>query len=187
MIIATAKLKSVSVYQQGAYVTTAKKEREGPADYEERTWRDRCHSNGDGTIFIPPMAFKKSLDGAARFVSQKITGKGQQTYTKHFLAGVLVTDGVPLPIKKDEVEGRWVFVPSDGKPGGGKRVLKCFPTVTEWEGEVEYLIFDHTITEAVFKETLENSGKFIGIGVFRPINGGYHGRFEVVGVKWNES
>ena len=36
-----------------------------------------------------------------------------------------------------------------------------------------------TITLSVFRKHLEEAGKFIGIGRFRPRNNGFYGRFEV--------
>jgi hypothetical protein len=137
-----------------------------------------------GCMIIPPMAFKNCLSECAKFLSIQIPGAGKATYTKHFEAGVLVTDGLTLPIKKDKVEGLWLFVPADGRRGSGKRVEKCFPVVQHWEGEVVYYVLDETITKDVFRKHLEEAGKFIGIGFFRPRNNGFFGRFQVVDVQW---
>jgi len=134
---------------------------------------------------MPPMAFKNCLSEAAKFLSHRIPGKGKATYTKHFEAGVLVTDALVLPIKKESVEGQWLFVPSDGKRGSGSRVDKCFPVIKEWEGDVTFFILDETIDEAAFKEHLEEAGKFIGLGYFRPRNNGFWGRFSVEAIKWS--
>ncbi len=184
MITATATLKSVSPYGQSRYHGTEKLEKEGHNDYEKRTWRNRLHVNTDGHVFIPPMAFKNCLAEAAKFISQQIPGKGKATYTKHFEAGVLVTEPLVLPEKKDAVDGLELFVPADGRRGGSKRVMKTFPVIQQWAGEVTFSVFDETITEDVFRYHLEQAGKFIGIGFFRPRNNGYFGRFEVEAVEW---
>ena len=180
----TVTLESISPYSQSRHYETPKKEKEIPKDYEARTWRDRLHTNERGTVFIPPMAFKNCIAEAAKFLSIQIPGKRSATYTKHFEAGVLVTEGIDLGIKPGGVEGEWLFVPSDGKRGGGKRVSKCFPVVRQWRGEVTFYILDETITEDVFVKHLEEAGKFIGIGRFRPRNNGFYGRFKVVSCKW---
>ncbi len=185
MKTARAHLKSVSPYSQGKYYKTPKLEKESAADYEARTWRERLHVNSDGYVLIPPMAFKNCLSEAAKFLSIQIPGKGKATYTKHFEAGVLCTEPLVLPIKKEVVEGQWVFVPADGRRGGGKRVEKCFPIIHSWEGVVTFYILDETITEAVFKNHLEEAGKFIGLGVFRPRNNGFYGRFSVEKIEWS--
>ena len=185
MKTAIATLKSVSPYSQSKHYTTEKLAKELHKDYEARTWRDRLHTTLDGEVFIPPMSFKNCLSEAARFLSVQIPGKGKSTYTKHFEAGVLVTDALHLGVKATDVKGEWLFVPSDGKRGGGSRVDKCFPVIHEWGGDVTFHILDETITEDVFLQHLQQAGAFIGVGRFRPRNNGFYGRFKVEAVKWN--
>lgn len=185
MKTAIVKLKSVSPYSQSKHYTTEKLSKEIPKDYEARTWRDRLHTTGDGEVFIPPMSFKNCLSEAAKFLGIQIPGKGKSTYTKHFEAGVLVTDALHLGINAADVKGEWLFVPSDGMRGSGKRVDKCFPIIHEWGGEVTFHILDETITEDVFLNVLKQAGAFIGIGRFRPRNNGFYGRFTVESIKWN--
>ena len=184
MKTAIAHLESVSPYSQSRYHGTEKLDKESAGDYEKRTWINRLHCTPDGFVFIPQMAFKNCLTEAAKYLSIKIPGKRNNTYTKHFEAGVMVVDAPILPIKKSDVAGEWLFVPSDGKRGGGTRVEKCFPVIPSWEAVVEFIIFDETITEEVFKSHLIEAGKFIGIGRFRPRNNGFYGRFNVTKVEW---
>src|SRR5688572_16894749 len=169
---ALCKLKSISPYSQSKHYVVDKinNGKESHKDYEARTWRERLHVNKDGNVFIPPMAFKNCISEVAKYIGEQIPGKGKSTYTKHFEAGVLVVDGPVLPLKEEDVQGQWLFVPSDGKRGGPKRVDKCFPVIPEWEVEVEFIILDEIITEDVFRKHLEEAGKFIGIGYFRPRN-----------------
>lgn len=184
----TATLKSISPYSQGRHYVIDKKQGENPRDHETRTWRERIHSNAEGWMFIPPMAFKNSLSEAAKFLSIQIPGKGKATFTKHFEAGILVIEPLVLPIAKEDVPGIWLFVPPDGRRGGKGRVDKCFPTIAEWNGNVTYHVLDETLLTRIgtpegemtaFEWHLRQSGKFIGIGVFRPRNNGFYGRFEV--------
>ena len=184
MKTATARLVSVSPYSQSKHYDVPSLDKEGRDAYERRTWRERCHADEKGGIFIPPMAFKNCISEAAKFLSIQIKGKGKSTYTKHFEAGVLVMDPLPLPIAKADVAGEWLFVPADGRRGSGKRVLKCFPVIQSWAGEVTFHILDETITEDVFAHHLAEAGKFIGIGRFRPRNNGYYGRFQVEKLAW---
>lgn len=185
MKTAVVKLKSASPYSQSKHYTTNKLEKEGDKDYEARTWRDRMHTTEAGEVFIPPMSFKNCLSEAAKFLSVRIPGKGKSTYTKHFEAGVLVTDALRLGLDASEVKGEWLFVPSDGIRGSGKRVDKCFPVIHEWVGEVTFYVLDETITKDVFLDVLKQAGAFIGIGRFRPRNNGFYGRFTVESCKWN--
>jgi hypothetical protein len=187
MIIATAELEGISPYSQSKHHVTAKKERELPKDFEERTWRERMHVNKEGFVFIPPMAFKNCVAEIAKFLGTQIPGKGKSTYTKHFEAGILVTDEVVLPFKKADVQGEWLFLPSDGKRGSGTRVDKCYPVMPEWKATVIFYILDEIITQDVFKDHLEKAGQFIGIGRFRPRNNGFYGRFRVKSLNWQQA
>lgn len=184
MKIAVATLESLTPYSQSRHYDVPKLDREIPKAYEERTWRERCHVNSDGFVFIPPMAFKNTLSDAAKYLSLSVKGKGKATYTKNFEAGVMVTQPLVLPIKKEDVEGEWLFVPSDGVRGSGKRVDKCFPVIPKWRGDVEFIILDDVIDPEVFETVLEGAGKFIGIGRFRPRNNGFYGRFKYTNILW---
>jgi len=185
------RLVSVAPYSQGRYYQVPKLPRELIDDYEARTWRERLHTNANGQVYVPPMALKRSIENAARYLATQIPGKGKQTYTKHFTSGLLVifpmllVDHSDTPILASEVQGVWYYVPSDGVRGGGKRVKKCFPEIPQWKGDAEFLILDDIITPEVFQHHLEQAGRFIGIGRFRPENGGYYGRFVAENYEWS--
>lgn len=168
-----------------------KEENETDAAYEERCWKDRLHTDPEGNVFIPPMALKKAVESAAKQVSESVPGKKNATYTKHFKAGILCPDELFLGIKADDVPGEWLFVPSNGQPGGGKRVDKCFPFVPPpWKTQGTLLVLDPILQETSSKEGskrgldkvhqyLEYAGQFIGLLRFRPANGGFYGRYKV--------
>ena len=184
MKIAECTLTSLSPYCQGKPYTVDKLPKELAVDYEERTWRERCHADKDGQVFIPPMALSNNIKNAAGFDPISITGRGKSTYTKHFVSGIMCSDPLLLDIHKDEIEGYWMFVPSDGKRGGGTRVWKCFPRVLEWSGKMTYYILDDIITEDIFAQVIGTGGNLIGIGSHRVQNGGYYGRFKVDHIEW---
>lgn len=181
----TAHIESVSPYSASKFYQTPKLNRELAKDYEERTWKDRAHYTDDGHVYIPPMDFKLALESTAQFLGMQIPGKGKSTYTKHFRSGILVMEGLVLKETKDTIQGIWLHVPSDGKKGGSKRVLKCFPIIPEWGGAVTYHLLDDIIANDVFEEHLHKCGNFNGIGRWRPQNGGLNGRFVVKKFIWN--
>ena len=191
MKVAICQLESLSPYSQSRKHNVPKLDggKEANDAYEERTWKDKAHYNADGHVFIPPMAFKWSIEKAAAFLSESIPGKGTSKFTKHFKSGILVTEGLVIPpgITRDEVEGWWGFMNSDGRRGSGSRVLRCFPNFVSWHGTVIYHVLDDTITEDVFCRTLKEAGNFIGIGRFRPENGGFYGRYKVNSVEWQKA
>jgi len=178
------ELVSISPYSQSRFHDTPKLNKETSDAYERRTWRERAHYDETGHIFIPPMQFKKSLEEVAKFLGIKIPGRGKNTYTKHFEAGVMVMEGLTLPETRETVKGEWLLVPADGKRGGTKRVKKCFPVIPEWSGKVTYNILDDTITPEVFEHHLREAGQFIGIGRWRPRQSGLYGRYRPVKFKW---
>jgi len=175
----TAVLTSLAPYSQSAPVKSSPGDHEDKNAFEERTWRERMHVTPAGEVFIPPMGIYHSLCAAARFRNQGIKGQGKKTYTKRFESGVLIYELVMLGIKAADVKGERLFVPSDGKPGGGKRVWRIFPQIPEWRATVELILADDLISEEVFRAHLEDAGKFIGLGRFRPEHRGFYGRFAV--------
>jgi len=184
MIEVEVKLKSAGPYGQSKMVRTPKKEKEISRAYEERTWRERCHYDEAGNVYIPAICFKKCITEAAQYLSIQIPGKGKATYTKHFRSGLFAANNISLGVTKDEICGFLKDVPSDGKSGGSKRVDKYFPYVKSWEGTVNFYVLDETITAEVFVYVLSQAGKFIGVGYWRPARDGYWGRFDVVDVIW---
>ena len=133
---------------------------------------------------IPPMAFANAIKDAAKYLSIQIPSKGKSTFTKHFEAGVMVSDPLVLPIKKADVESEWLFLPSGGGQQNGNRVEKCFPLIRAWKGNVTFFILDGIITEDVFQRVVIQAGSLIGIGRFRPRNKGYYGRFRLVSMEF---
>jgi hypothetical protein len=176
-----ARLKGTSPYGQSAAIQSKRGTGENHDSFEERTWKERLHVDNNGIVFIPPMAIKNMLSDCAKYLSETVPGKGKATYTKHFDAGVMVVSVASLGVHRDNVESQRVFVPSDGVRGGGTRVWKTFPIIRQWGCDVEIILLDPILEDKLEKvrEYLEHSGKFIGLGWFRPRNGGYYGRFIV--------
>jgi hypothetical protein len=189
MKMAIVTLESQGPYSQGKNIDpleVPKKNKETPPDYEERVWRHRMHVTGDGHVLIPAESFSGCVRTAAKRQQIPIPGKRMQNYTKSFEAGVNAMEDLVLPVKADEVKGERLFVPSDGKRGGDKRVYKRFPRVERWGGRVRFLIADDAITESVFTQVVVFAGALVGIGRFRPERCGSYGKFFVKEVEWRE-
>jgi hypothetical protein len=187
MRIAVCHLRSISPYSQSRAHQTEPLNRETPDEFEKRTWREKCHYDGDGSVLIPPMAFKQALDRAASMLGRKVPGRGKATYTKFFLSGVMCIDEIKLPNKKGEVRGEPVHCHSDGKRGSGRRVWRWFPMIDEWKATVSFHVIADEITSDVFEETVQQAGAFVGIGRFRAENGGVNGRWAVEKVEWRDA
>ena len=154
--------------------------------YERRTWRNRMHVTKDGFVEIPGGAFANAIKGSAKRLKLQVPGKGRVEYTKYFEAGIMCPDSIVLPIKAADVPSEQLFVPSDGRRGGGKRVTKWFPRIDSWGGDLVVYIFDEIITADVFKQVVTAAGLLVGVGRFRPENCGFYGRFSVASIKWRE-
>ncbi len=188
MKTACVRLESIGAYQQSRYHETPKLNKEGNDAYEERTWRERCHySSPDEIIFIPGEQFKNAVCEMAQYLSEKIPGKRNSTWTKHFRSGLRVATQLTLNVRKDEVEGYVQLGNSQGKRGtSGSKVKKYFPLIKQWSGDVEFIIMDDTITRDIFENYLRQAGILIGIGKQRPGNGGDFGRFAVKNIVWKD-
>lgn len=194
----TCRLTSLSPYSQSYYFSTEKPLKMKPDEYDQLYWREHAHvvkaGPNAGRMVIPAQHFKNALAECAKYLSMRIAGKGQSTYSKNFRAGVLCPQDLVLPIKvaqktglpdPDEVaagldvEVEAVMCAADGKPGSAKKVKRHFPIVRQWEGDVTFLVVDETIDEQTFITHLKHAGQMIGIGRWRPINNGSYGRFMV--------
>ncbi len=187
MKVFTAHLRSLSPYSQSKHYVAERQQGESHDDYYRRTWRNHIHADSEGMAFIPPGSFKNCLSEAAQFMSIPVPGKGKATYTKNFEAGVMVISPASLGVHIDKVECENLFLPSDGKRGGSKRVDKYYPFFPKWHAVVEFIIVDETVlqslaadkTKTVFEHVLAGAGQFIGIGRFRPRKNGWYGRFDI--------
>lgn len=183
---AICKLKSLTPVTFGKFHQTPKLPKELDGDYERRVFKEKAHYTDDGFVKIPGIMFQLCLSDSAKFLNIQIPGKGKQTYTKHFEAGIIIPGDIITKIHKDDLTGVPIHVPVDGKRGGTKRVIRIFPIVHDWSGEIEVIIGDDIISADVFEQVIRNAGSLIGIGTWRPRNCGRNGKFELVKMKWEE-
>lgn len=184
--IATTRLISQSPYSQSRNIDETEHpahEKEGKDEYDARVWRARLHVR-KGEVVIPAMALKSSLAEAAKYLSIRIPGQGKATYTKHFEAGVIILDDIPLGIRADSVKSERLYLHANGVRGSGSRVWRRMPRIDAWEADVEWHILDPIITKDVFERVLREAGNLIGIGRWRPRNGGIYGRFACDDCGW---
>jgi hypothetical protein len=179
-------LKSIAPYTQSRQHHTPKLEKETADAYEERTWREKCTVDAQGFVCIPAIAFKQAFDRAAKMLSLQIPGRGKATYTKHFTAGVMAPENLRLPVRRDDVERIAINANADGVRGSGKRVRRYFPQIPAWAGVLEVYIIDETITREVFERHAREAGMLVGVGQYRPENGGTNGRFLCESFDWQD-
>ena len=193
----TFTIVGVSPLSFGRPIQTPREAGEDHNDYDQRVWRERCHTNGD-KIFIPPTMMKKCVDAAAAQRKDAVPGKKGATFTKFFLSGTMITDPIILHMPTDRgklgpelsVETvlktpERVYCNADGKKNSGTRVWRHFPHIPQWAGIVHMHILDPTLQS--YAERIEEyaigAGQFVGLGRWAPRVGGYYGRFNVIGFK----
>lgn len=184
--IVEVTMESISPYSSSRMHDTPKLDKERMDEYEARTWRDKLTTDDGGHVVIPAMAFKQALDRCAKVLGIQVPGKGKATFTKHFLSGCICEADVPLGIHKDDVGSVTINAHADGVRGSGKRVKRTFPQISRWKSSARFVILDDAITKDVFERVMRESGQFVGVGRFRPENGGLNGRYKVTGFKWQE-
>lgn len=187
----TVKIEGISPYSQSKYVDKEDYPQQGKETkdaYEKRTWQARIHVDSDGVPFMPAMSLKKALDSASKYLG-KIPGERNATYTKRFKSGMLITENIPLfvggkRVTLDDFDGEWLFLDAGGKAGqGSTRVKRRMPRLINWTATATVYLIDEVIDDDVLERALIDAGRFVGLGRFRPENGGYYGRFRVLSME----
>ena len=164
-----------------------KLEKETAADYDARLWREKATFTDDDEVAVPAMALKMCFDEAIKRLGLQIPGRGKTTYTKFFVSGQICEADMPIGIHKDQLESIKIYANADGVRGSGKRVKRRFPYIREWSGKARFLILDEAIPINIYERVAIEGGRLIGIGRFRPQQGGMLGRFAIERFEWGEA
>ena len=193
----TVSLAGITPYSGGAAFQSEPLEGENAEAQDIRCWRERIHTNADGQVFIPPRALKSALASIARHKGKKIKGRGNKTWGDAFERGIqpaglpedgLLFDAKGNPIMLNDVPMEVVYAYAQGhKSENESRVRRRFPTVPAgWTTKMRLLITDDSIDEKSFAEHLDAASLLIGLGRYRPENGGEYGLFNVKDISWEE-
>ena len=187
--IATVTLIGLTPMTQSRQHETPKLEGENSNDYDARTWRNKLNVSEDGTsIVIPAHGVHQCIAAAAKYSKRQIPGQGKATWTAKFTSGIMLMDNPRLEIAPQSVSSITISANADGLRGSGKRVPRRFPVIPSgWSTTFDIFILDPIITEQVFREMVELAGMFIGLGQFRPQNGGTNGRFKIGDLAWQDN
>ncbi|HSR77587.1 MAG TPA: hypothetical protein VLN57_13460 [Xanthobacteraceae bacterium] len=179
-----------SPYSQSAQHGTDKLDREIPDDYDMRTWREHCTTNTAGQVCIPSMAFKQCIDTAAYKLGVKVPNRRGATYKSFFASGFFCNEDVPIAngkaLTKKDAGMVAINANANGQRGSGTRVKRRFPEFPKWSGIAEFTIVDDIITQDVFELHVKSAGMIVGIGRYRPENGGKNGRFRATKFEWDD-
>ncbi len=190
-IRATVEIEGASPLSHSHMHSEAKLEGESIDAYDARTWRHKLNTeviNGRETVIIPAFGLQTAIADAAKYSKRQIPGQGKATWTGKFRAGLSVLSPVSTGIDPATVKPIAISANADGVRGSGKRVTRRFPQIPPgWRATFEVIILDPIITQDIFREMLELAGLFVGVGQFRPQNGGTNGRFTVSSIDWSDN
>jgi hypothetical protein len=186
MYRAVVKIKGRAPLSQSRMHDTPKLEGESHADYDARTWREKCNYDSNGIVFVPAMAFKQAMDNAAKRLSIPDPDNKRASLTKYFVSDVVCENNLSIGIHKDAMPSIRINANSDGVRGSGKRVLRTLPQIQEWEGTTSFFVMEEKIKPEIFKKVLTAAGNSVGVGQFRPEKGGLNGRFEITDIKFEK-
>jgi len=185
MRIATVEITGLTPYSQSMAYTSERKSEETHDDFDRRAWPEHLHIDDEGKVFIPAVAILQGMASAASYLGKggNLKKQGSSTWAQNFNCGLAISRGPSINRTEKDARPERVYCNSDGKRGSGKRVWRTFPVFDEWATTLTIHILDDTIPEEIFRKVLEAFGLFIGMGRYRPQNGGYLGRFVVKGCK----
>lgn len=184
----TIKIEGLTPYSSSRYLTEKKAKNETHDDFERRIWREKAHCDDDGNVFVPGVGFKLAVDEAAKLVKEKIPGKAPQTYGTIFPSACSAVTDMHLGIKKGSLKAISIPCHANGNRTSGSRVIRYFPLIPEWGGDVEFRIFNDAIPEEVFERYFAEAGLLAGIGRGRPSKGcpAGNGRFRPLSFDWKD-
>lgn len=186
-VTATVTIEGISPYHQSKKYEVPKLAGENHEDYDLRNWREHLHVE-NGTIHAPARSIYAATVEAARYMGTKIAGAGNKQWTAKFERGTLILENADLNIRPEDVGFITIWANLDGRRGGRSRGWRRFPIIpTGWRATFTVQILDPVITQAIYTDMLTYAGLYIGIGQYRPQNGGTAGRFKIVSVNWQEA
>lgn len=166
----------------GKAVAEKKARSESHAEFDERTWQQKCRVADDGFLYLPPIALKACLTSTASYAGMRVEGKGVRTYTASFVRGLQCSEPIRLDTTLADVELLHELVISEpGNRRKGTRVNRTFPYVAEWTASASAQVLDAIITPEILRHHLNLAGIMTGLGTWRPENGREYGRFQVSG------
>jgi hypothetical protein len=136
----------------------------------------KLYLDEQGRVSIPqPNLLRCLVDGGS---FHKIGKKQVTTQKSSLVYACLDVAGVMIPIKHKQpwvVDTRPIVIPSTGG-----RILAYRPRFDDWELSFEVELDTDTIGVKLFRSIVDDAGKKIGLGDFRPSKKGPYGRFVVI-------
>jgi hypothetical protein len=138
---------------------------------------DKLYQDENGKTLLPATYIRNSIVEASK--QFKIVGKGKSTYSK-LVASTIQIEPFMIELKAGNYE---VFRISAVNPMTKGRMMTERPRYTKWEASFEIILNDSAVPVSVINEILEQAGKYVGIGDWRPEKKGMFGKFMITSFK----
>ena len=159
--------------------TTVKKVTKSTKGTPREQAEKKAYKDEKGVLYIPSANVYAAIIQAGKFMK---LGKSKVTTTKSSLipAAMVINEMVcSLNTKDFEVDSRSVVIPSTGG-----RIMAHRPRLDEWKLSFSIDLFDEDILSAdIVRMVIDDAGRKIGLGDFRPDRKGPFGRFVVTNWK----
>lgn len=140
----------------------------------------KAYVDEQGVLFVPGMNVFACIIQGGQFIK---IGRAKATNAKSSIipaAMILEEERCTLGTKEFEVDTRSVVIPATGG-----RIMAHRPRLDEWQCSFTIDLFDPDILSASdVRQIIDDAGKKIGLGDFRPSRKGPFGRFVVT--SWTE-
>ena len=128
----------------------------------------------DDKPHIPAVYFRNAIIEASK--QFKIQGKGKSTYSKLVGATVDVSPEMIELIPSEYTPFRIAAV----NPSTKGRMMVTRPRFDEWGAEFNIILSDDGVPVSVMNEIVEQAGRYVGVGDWRPQKKGMFGKFMLI-------
>lgn len=136
-----------------------------------------CYRNTDGLCFIPADHLRGAFINAGAYSKAKV-GNARKSM-KNIVAGMFEVSPEQIILSEYDTIDKRSCVNKNVKA----RVITIRPRWNQWEAEFTLSVDEDSISLSQVKQIIEDAGKYIGIGSFRPMNNGRFGRFKLTSIE----
>jgi len=154
---------------------TVKTRVETPRDAAERV----AYRYPDGGLYMPGAAISRLLREAG--ANHKM--KGSRRSVKYLVPGAVIVPDEALTLIDPETDSPAVDFEVDSRPvvipATKGRVMRHRPRLDQWAAEFTLEVDEEMLDGSFVQQLLQEGGRKLGLGDFRPEKGGPFGRFQV--------
>lgn len=146
----------------------------------------KAYRDAKANFVIPGVNVFRSIIDAGAFIKSgktKLTTQKSSLITSFLLMETLesiVCGDTGSPVKDFEVDSRSVVIPSTGG-----RIMAHRPRFDAWQLTFEVELDESECAPDMLRELVDQAGKKVGLGDFRPAKKGVFGRFKVI--EWKKA